>query len=417
MNRRSKDRTLDSRTPHRVLFVPGLFQRRFRQSGRLVADLLAKRLTMPAISSAPDLLLDDGGRCACYIVSPVSDKCNWHPVEIVEVHYDDVIRERDRGRSLIHRAFVGILTLIVEMPRLRSLLLHDSKLPPLPRPTSRQMKWALKYAISYLAFTSISLFLLAQIIGGAWQHFSQAFDWASDLASTGVSGVEGQGQLVGWLAVSAVLATLVRTFVSKGLQETIEDDASSAFAFVDCQKSNSKLRRALLARLESAIAACSGDPRSSEISIVSYSEGALLAIDSLFPTDGVETARDLPNFRVRLFLTFGCPLAMVTRLWPNRRGDQVAQRATIKRWINVFETRDQLGGALFGSTKREGAESALVECGVATVLDDYEFRRRTSDGSWDSPHVAYWGEAERNDCKLLQQIVGTLTDVDTRRAR
>ncbi len=417
MTARSNGRTLDSRTLHRVLFVPGLFQRRFRQSGRIVADLLAKRLAMPAISAAPDLLLDDGGRCARYVVSPASDNCSWHPVEIVEVNYDDVIRERDRGRSLIHRAFVGISTLVVEMPRLRSLLLHNSMFPRLPRLTCRQVKWALKYATSYLAFTSISLFLLAQIAGGAWQHLSQAFDWTSDLASgEGASGVESQGQLVGWVAVFAVLATLLRMFVSKGLQETIEDDASSAFAFVDCQKPESKLRRALVARLDSAIAACFGDLRSSELSIVSYSAGALLAIDSLFPTDSVQTTRDFPDLQVRLFLTFGCPLNVVTRLWPNRRGDQVAPRATIKKWKNVFETHDQLGGALFGSTRREGTKSAVVVC-VGTEVDDYEFTRRTADGPWDSPHVAYWSEAERNDCELLQGIVDTLTGVDTAKAR
>ena len=133
MTEHSLTSTSMSPAPHRLLFLHGLFRKSYPNSGRTVAELLAKGLNGAVVSTAPDLLLDDGGRCPCYLVQPESDTAAWHTVEVVEVVYDDIIKERDGRRSLIQRALIGLWVLVTDIPRLARLLL-----PGYPRITTRQ---------------------------------------------------------------------------------------------------------------------------------------------------------------------------------------------------------------------------------------------------------------------------------------
>ena len=323
MNEHANGHALVPSARHRVLFVPGLFRRRFLQSGRLVADLLAKQLESSVVSVEPDLLLDDGGRCNRYLVNPASGSCNRRPVEIVEVAYDDVIREHDRGRALFRRAFLGIRVVVTHLPRIVRLFgKHELAGSELPRLRWRQIRWVLKYALSYVAFTGISLFLLVQILIGTWGQVSPAvIRWLAGFLGGVSPGTEvvpdGGVGLAGWVASAAVMMALAKTFVSKELREMIEDDASSAFAFVSCQE-RSELRHALVTRVQAAIVASERMDGNMDTSVMAYSQGALLAIYALFQEVNGTTAPSGAERDFSLLLTFGCPLEIATRLWPRR---------------------------------------------------------------------------------------------------
>lgn len=405
MNDHRRQQTPNASVPHRVLFIHGLFRNRFQQSGRKVADLLARRLPAPAptISAVPELLLDDGGRCARYLLSPSTGSSEWNSVEIVEVTYDDIIAEHERRHTLLRRVFRGIRVLGETW---RLFRLFRDGLGGGPRPISRQAWWALKYAGIYLAFLAGGLFVLASLVVGVLPHAARIAGFVAGTKQEIDSGTNGQHDLAVWVAVFAILTTAGRLLVSKSWAAKIEDDAASAFALIHCQRRGSKLRQELIARLRSAIVACGGvDGRKEEISVVAYSQGALLAIDALwFPSDGGTSQPDNGSelAKVRLLVTFGCPLDVVTRLWPERRQGEPEREVCIGEWINLFESTDRLGGRLSSLVEREG---------ITTRVTDREFQFWVPSGKrWIAPHYAYWVAAEEErKCTVLSSIASTLT--------
>lgn len=386
--------------PRRLLFLHGLFRKTYPQSGRTVAELLAKGLDGAAVAAAPDLLLDDGGRCPRYLVRPEAETAAWEAVEVVEVQYDDIIEARDDNRPFLRRALSGFWALAADGPRLLRLLL-----PGHPRITARQAGMAGAMALVVVMVVAFALAVLIPIVYGAYGYMVTVLDWAGILAvepaaaRSDPSGATANASLAGSIALLALLAVTERLLVSKNLAAAREDAAHSIFAVLDYQKPRSKLRPALLERVRSALRAGVKDGRS--VSLLAFSQGSLLAIDALFPPGPV--AQQAPRPRIDLLVTFGCPLAVVTRLRPARPPRPPPHQAEVGRWINFYETNDQLGGPI----------AALVEAeGVGTAVEDRELSHTDAAGRpAPLPHFAYWLEGPRDQRPTPTEIAPDLVGV------
>ena len=409
--------------PHTVLFLHGLFRARFLQTGKLVADLLSRQLPTPIISAMPDVLLDDGGRCPRYRLSPGSDESRWHPVEIVEVTYDDIIQEQDRHRALFTRTLSGFRILLMAIPRflfrvvvpylvagILRFIRYNSSTDRAFRLTRYQVGWLCWYSLCSILYLALSASIL---IGLCYSFSQQLLSLLSDYLPASVgsveipngpSGQESESDPNVFVTVTlgfALLLTARRIFVNRWFADKIHDDARSIFAVIDCQRPYSVLRSKLVERIRSAIGACTAVRPDQDISIVAYSQGALLGIDTLFgPDDRALQARNLAAVRIRLLVTFGCPLEIVTLLWPKRRRRFAGQQVAIEQWLNFFESTDQLGGPL----------SKLVETeGIQATVCDQEFRQSAAARRWLWPHQAYWIEAERPTCRPVRRIARIVT--------
>lgn len=407
--------------PHTVLFLHGLFRARFLQTGRLVADLLSRHLETPVVSAMPDVLLDDGGRCPRYRLSPGSKKSHWHPVDIVEVTYDDIIQEQDRHHALIARTIRGFFILflaiprflwhilcpylfagILRFPRYNSSIDRNRRL----RLTRRQVGWLCWYSFcSLLSLAVPTLTLIGLVLGLSQQVSTLLSDCLATSPEIPTNDQESESDPKGILTVAlgffALLLTARRIFVNRRFADKIRDDARSIFAVIDYQRPSSVLRSRLVERIRSVIAACAAVRPGQDISIVAYSQGALLGIDTLFQPD--DCALHVPNLaavRIRLLATFGCPLEVVTRLWPKRRRRLAGQRVNIEQWLNIFESTDQLGGPL----------SKLVETqGIQATVCDQEFRQSAFARRRLWPHQAYWIDAECPTCRPVRRIARIVT--------
>jgi hypothetical protein len=278
----------------------------------------------------------------------------------------------------------------------------------------RQACWALKYALGYIVFVGTIAYLTGNIVLGVWKDLGTVtpkalkptIEWLTALF--GRAGQEAESTvretepLAVWIAAFAVVASLGRMAISQAFVEKMGDDARSAFALVDCQNPHSELRRNLVARVRSAVDA-TGVGGKERISILAYSHGALLAIDALFPTFPTQQTNagqsGAQMCKIRLFVTFGCPLAIVKCLWPSRRKGVITSEPNIEKWINVYESTDQLGGRVAG----------LID-GIRTPVCDREFTWQAAGERWISPHMSYWRAAEEtNECACLSAIVDTIT--------
>jgi len=359
--------------PQRLLFLHGLFRKTYPNSGRTVAELLAKGLDGAAVSAAPDLLLDDGGRCPRYLVQPESDAAAWHAVEVVEVIYDDIIGARAGRRSLVQRVALLIWTLLAGLPRFARALL-----PGHPRITARQFGAIATMAGVLIIAVALVLAVLIPIACGALGHLNTPFE-CPKIVSTGFPTSDPFAVSIALLALSAVA---IKLFVRKSFSEAREDAEGAIVAAMEYQRPGSRLRRALLDRVGSALRASSGSEDGRPVSILAFSQGSLLAIDALFPAHATAGQEPASRPRIDLLVTLGCPLAVVARLWPVRPDRPLAQQATVRRWINYYETHDQLGGVI----------AKLIEAeGVGVEVEDRQFSYTDAAGRpLDSPHFAYW---------------------------
>ncbi len=386
-----------SPTPQRLLFLHGLFRKTYPQSGRTVADLLAKGLEGARVEAAPDLLLDDGGRCARYLVRPEDGAAAWAPVEVVEVVYDDVVKARDDRRPFLLRALAGLGALLVDGARLFRLAL-----PGHPRLTVRQVGMVAAMTLVAVMAVVLALAVLIPIAHGAYGYLITVLEWAGLIGDrrADTPGKAANAALAGSIALLALLAMIEKLLVSKSLAAVREDAAHSTFAVLDYQRPRSKLRRALLERVGSALRAATDGKDGRAVSVLAFSQGSLLAIDALFPT---ESATGEAPPAVGLLVTFGCPLAVVARLRPNRPQRPPALQARVGRWINFYERHDQLGGPI----------GALIEAeGVETPVEDREFSHAGADGRPSPvPHFSYWLEGERDQRPAPTQIAPELVNL------
>lgn len=385
--------------PHRLLFLHGLFRKSYPNSGRTVAELLAKGLDGAVVATAPDLLLDDGGRCPRYLVRPESDTAAWHTVEVVEVVYDDIIKARDGRRSLIQRALLGLWVMVTDGPRLARLFL-----PGYPRITIRQAGMVVAMALVLFSVVALTLAVLIPIVCGALGYLSVVPECPEILPAESAA----SDSLAGSIALLALLAVAGKLFIRKNFSETREDAESAIFAAIDYQKPDSQLRHALLERVRSALRAGSGSEDDRSVSMLAFSQGTLLAIDALFPAHPIPAhpiAGQEPASRPRidLLITLGCPLAVVTRLWPVRPARPAARQAEVRRWINFYETNDRLGGVIAALIKAEG---------VMVEVEDRQFSYTDPAGRpLASPHFAYWLDGPMDQRPSTTQIATELVRV------
>ena len=372
----------------------------------MVADLLKIRLNGAEVVADGVLILEDGVRLPRYVVKPANDQCDWKAVEVIEVAYDDLIAERHSEHSLIRHLAVLIRTVIGAGWRL--IFLGSNRVPEATR-RHRVLAFLFPFGIYVgLSILLISFITLAKgilepicngdILGPICQDVAGYFRWVPHYAA-----LNDLIQCLSWgLFIISIIVSALPWFVKKKRLEKFEDATRSALAFVEFQKSKSKLRSVILDRVSLTLRACLESGRNEDVSIVAYSEGSLVLMDALFPPNSVDN--DLAatsGVRVKMLVTLGCPLAIVRLLWPRPAEQHERRNVHVEHWINFFERADPLGSSL----------SRLIgEEGIAAKIHDHKFHFRGAKNIIDRvfPHRSYWDVAKCMPCPPLQLIADKL---------
>ena len=219
--------------PIRLLFLHGLFRKSYPTSGRTVAKLLADGLRGASVSSATDLVLEDGAHCRRYQVVPGSESSAWRPVEVVEVNYDDIIRNHYAGRPLLFSTLLGFWAFLSNLPRLRRLFWRGH-----PHITAGQAIMTTGMVLLLVLVLAVMLALLFPVVVGAVKYLGAVIDWIAAPAQE-LSGSQpvkseagGTDNLAGSIALLAFLAVLGRLLLPKGISEKFENAADSLFAMI-----------------------------------------------------------------------------------------------------------------------------------------------------------------------------------------
>ncbi len=252
-------RTLKSATTERqrVLFIHGLYRKRYSQTGKMVANLLKRRLKSAEIIAEEDLVLKDGAHCPRYVVKLADNGCSWKDVEVTEVVYDDLIADHDNERSPFQRVLIQLFIAVSETWRLFRLIPNQ-----VPEVTKRHKVWAFFFAaIIYFGLLGglVSLVAMGVEVPGAickifdLQTPSSTAHWTCEIGESWNSTLRFALRVI--LVIATVMSGL-SWFLTSRSSEKYEDDTRSAFAFIECQKKDSKLRSAIIDRVALALKTC-----------------------------------------------------------------------------------------------------------------------------------------------------------------
>lgn len=161
-----------------------------------------------------------------------------------------------------------------------------------------------------------------------------------------------------------------------------------------------------------------GDAPPTHLDVVGYSMGSVIALDTVFPINGVAMPR---AERIRSLATIGCPFDLVRTFWPGYFENRTPPEKRIG-WINVYSPVDLLGSNFTNAPGRRekathginGADPRKAEADRATdrrrapdrnLMYDHAGRERM--GFWQvllfggfRAHAQYWspGRVDAESC-------------------
>ena len=201
--------------------------------------------------------------------------------------------------------------------------------------------------------------------------------------------------------VGAVLGTL-----TPGLRRqwfTAAEQSLKMMRYLWVAGPRNSLRGEVLALIEHA----SERDEIGRISIVGFSFGSLVAIDTLFPASKAPTAR---MERVTSLATIGCPFDLVRMLQPHYYENRFAPDGQDRPWINIYDPVDVLGSNFRDDGKEGSASKGVTIRGTGAV------RQPTGNIPWNSgqpltlisglmlasvrAHAQYWGPNPRAETAL-----------------
>jgi pimeloyl-ACP methyl ester carboxylesterase len=369
--------TVDSRpAPHVVIYVPG-WGRRPTNTAERVADLIAASLTRArpgtyraekARTMAPRWL-----KAGKTVLGPTDEPL----LEVLELDYLDRLEGLDRvtGRQEASPGF--LLSLYYAAGCLAKLARAWRR-----KDKVRNAKWQLAIGL----FASVVLTTLT--------------------TATAVAALSATGWLgnVGWSArvdrTIALVTGLSAAVMWKALRPAmvqIAGDLRHAMRYFE----NGRYRATITQTLDNAVDALLDARGPTQVTVLAYSFGSLLAIDALY------VGKDAPPSRlgeaVRQLITIGCP-ADTIRLYYKDHFEQRQPRLPDLPWLNVCIPADVLGsnfghiGAHASSAKHPSPSVPVRPTQHLTYTEERLslLKMLRLHGLWI--HDGYWGAVDEASC-------------------
>ena len=141
-----------------------------------------------------------------------------------------------------------------------------------------------------------------------------------------------------WLLPFAGVGLGVIAVVPQRWRSAIDSITATIIAFLNYVVAGEQ-KDVVVGNLASLVQHLMDSGRYDRIHIVSWSVGALIAVDSLFPT-----GRPIRRFEgVHTLVTIGCPADLIRMYWPEYFHRRSYLESTPRRWVNIFVPSDLLG--------------------------------------------------------------------------
>lgn len=405
---------------HAVIYIPGLQQAWLPQSVDVISDLLVAALNRTSrhqgsyriSADVAQVRLANRDQVAMRTIERLSGN-HWRPmIDIYEMGYTDIYAKVQRNRGLLTRflfmIFVNLCNAVALWRSNQFLRRQRSKTDNRPQRDLR--RWVLSSAV----FGACLLYAI--ILGYA----------VLDI----VMSVLDKKHFPDWLAISSTIFLVVGPkFLSENLTGKLAnlftDNQSNMEYFWQwrwmerlCKLKLIKympeaifdVRASIFARMRTLMSYVREQPEPYRtIQILAYSQGTIIAVDTLFPVCGKpltsatppSAAQPMPKAIDRL-LTLGFPSRWVSNTWKGYFDRPKSSPLQLKTWTNFHFCDDALGGPV---------PSELIDIGVE-VQDrelpiDYQSVKLPEWVRWLSSiqqaHMAYFG-ISKTTSDLFEEI-------------
>lgn len=319
-----------------------------------------------------------------------------------------VIIRRTKGlhlRDKIQSLYVGLILLSIS---LYGIMLLTALVASIEQPLANQDWGSLKLgnaiqaekqtisSILHTYFGSVTLLPAAEEVfswmGNVLSHIYRFFAdiflllWQIPLMVFHIA-LKFRDWIIGSAAILFLLLPNIRTFITNTATQYI-----CYFNYLNV----GERRLNIIGKLEE-ILECAAESKEnySKISIHSFSFGSIVALDALFPYDGVISER-MKN--IHTLITVGCPYDFIRVYWPNYYNRQkLAENKPLqlRRWYNVYSSIDILSSNFRDDSSQKEAEKMIG----AQKPTNVPFNAITPEdvSTWDNftllglrAHTLYW---------------------------
>jgi len=270
----------------------------------------------------------------------------------------------------------------------------------------RQRAWFRRNQCGKPGTQMMQLLICLAILLGLVAYFGAAVIALVQLILTRYTSEAGaSAPMITWPQVVVIVGAVLGT-LTPGLRRqwfTAAEQSLKMMRYLWVAGPRNSLRGEVLALIEHA----SERDEIGRISIVGFSFGSLVAIDTLFPASKAPTAR---MERVTSLATIGCPFDLVRMLQPHYYENRFAPDGQDRPWINIYDPVDVLGSNFRDDGKEGSASKGVTIRGTGAV------RQPTGNIPWNSgqpltlisglmlasvrAHAQYWGPNPRAETAL-----------------
>lgn len=216
--------------------------------------------------------------------------------------------------------------------------------------------------------------------------------------------------LIQWLAILGAAGAAVVPRIRERVNE-LGATLSAASSYLRVARD----KPTVLGGLEAMIAGLNDSGQYKHVRLVSYSFGAIVALDTLFPTTS-QPPRLLS--KVDKLVTIGCPFEFATAMHKNWLSGRKNRENVPTTWLNIYSPVDLLGSDFTTQVKQETDSPASIEMvpqATATAV------KPTTNHGWDlgieptwsnliefhgfSSHSMYWGTDKEIDRNVFVEVV------------
>ncbi len=397
----------DSRAASRtaLVFLPGLPLGALDQTAEGLSKRLCNALNLRAVQRQPSFelgtprVLSYGGLCRAEVQPILRREGDEHvsaEIEVVVLPYFPSLTREFTTRPTWQKMLRLSMAMLGALPALGSALASGRRAKVMPIITAGGVFALLGLYFLFLA-TTVAITLLS-----ALPSLSETID-APQFAHLHLSSF-----VPAWLLKNAatLLAAMTagQALLGRVLPEakrTAFADAATAYLSMIEYMNGASGRAEVTSHLQNFLESLHDDGGGyDEVHVIGYSFGAVVALDSLFPS-GSSAYQPPPVMHcVKTLSTIGCPFDAFSAFWPAHFRGRVALPDAPARWINVNIHSDPLGSAFEGGglglvsrdTRRpddsvEGAEwGQVTTVGLSALL--FQLGQLRS-------HSQYWYESSQ----------------------
>ena len=207
--------------------------------------------------------------------------------------------------------------------------------------------------------------------------------------------------VIGFFALFYLFAPNFKTFIAEMATEFI-----SLIRYLSVGKNRLNLTGKFEELLEKVSEA---DEEYDDVTVISYSFGSVIAIDTIFPMKGSTSYR--VSDKLSTLVTIGCPYDFINMYWRHYYSDREFESNTLKRWYNIYSQTDILSSNFRKDNKEGSSQYSITEKGIVPINIPYHVLGYQKHGFQSTvkltglrAHGMYW-EDQRNSASCFTSLI------------